>query len=83
MGRMKDLYIDEMNRQLAEDADWDAPEFDGAGYTEADNEPSHIAVSSDGKRCWEIKSIVEDVTYRIWALSYKEALEMLPRIESF
>ena len=100
---MKEIFIDKMNndRNGPDDTDWNAPEIDSAGYTEADrladnyyqnqygdknipdNEPPYIAVSSDGKRCWEIKSIKEDVTYRIWALSYKEALELLPKIESF
>lgn len=70
MGKMKNLMIDKMNetRNSLDDTDWDAPE--------------PIAVQSDGKKCWEIKSIIEDVTYRIWAYSYKEALEILPRIES-
>lgn len=45
--------------------------------------PDPVAVCSDGKKCWEIKSIVEDVTYKIWAHTYAEALSMLPRIENF
>lgn len=85
MGKMKELLIDQMNndRNGPDDRDWNAPTYDGAGFTETDNEPPYIAVCSDGKRCWEIKSIIEGVTYKIWAFSYKEALEMLPRIESF
>lgn len=62
------------------------PEFDSAGYTIADrfpDEPPYIAVSSNGKRCWEIKSIVEDITYKVWATSYKQALEMVSVIEKF
>ena len=76
MGKIKDLHIDQINqdRNGPDDTDWNSSTTDG--------EPSHIAVSSDGKRCWEIKSIIEDVTYKIWAFSYKEALETLPRIES-
>jgi hypothetical protein len=46
-------------------------------------EPSPIKVSDDGKKCWEIKSIKDDVLYKIWAHTYQEALEMLPRIEQF
>ena len=84
MGKMKNLVIDQMNNDShgPDDADWNAPAYDGAVFTEADNEPPYIAVSSNGKRCWEIKSIVEDITYRVWAFSYKEALEIIPRIES-
>ena len=46
-------------------------------------EPQHIAVQEDGKKCWEIKSIKDDCVYKIWAHTYQQALEMLPRIESF
>ena len=76
MGKMKDLHIDQINqdRNGPDDTDWNSSTTDG--------EPSHIAVSSDGKRCWEIKSLfIDDVKYKIWASSYKEALELLPMIE--
>ena len=46
-------------------------------------EPQPIAVQDDGKKCYEIKSIKDDCIYKIWAQSYQEALEMLPRIENF
>jgi hypothetical protein len=39
--------------------------------------------TESGLSMWEIKSIKDDCIYRIWANSYKEALEMLPQIESF
>jgi hypothetical protein len=32
---------------------------------------------------WEIKSIKDDCIYKIWAKTYKEAVEMLGQIESF
>jgi hypothetical protein len=85
MGKMKDLFIDLQNQEkhFLNDTDWNAPKYDSAGFTKADNNPPYTAVCSDGKRCWEIKSIVEDVTYKVWAFSYKEAVEMLSRIQSF
>lgn len=40
-------------------------------------------VADDGKlKCWEIKSIIGDVVYKIWAETYQQALELLPKIES-
>ena len=47
------------------------------------NEPHPIAIQGDGKKCYEVKSIKDDCIYKLWAHSYKQALEMLPRIESF
>jgi hypothetical protein len=47
------------------------------------NEPLPVAIQGDGQKCWQIKSIKDDCIYKIWAYSFKEALEMLPRIESF
>jgi hypothetical protein len=47
------------------------------------NEPHPIAIQGDGKKCYEIKSIKDDCIYKLWAHSYKQALEMLPMIESF
>lgn len=82
MGKMKNLVIDQMNndRNGPDDSDWNAPTFDGAGFTEEDNQlsppPDEIDLNS-GKSMW----IIEE--YRIWARSYKEALELLPMIKSF
>lgn len=44
---------------------------------DSDYEPSHISEQSDGKKLYIIKD------YRIWAYSYKQALELLPMIENF
>ena len=80
MGKMKDLYIDEMNRQLAEDANWDTPEYNPASFTQNDNQmtppPNQLDLES-GKSMWVING------YKIWADSYQQALELLPMIESF
>lgn len=84
MGKMKELFIDQMNNQRnPDDTDWNAPKFDSAGFTEADNEPQPQAVQSDGKKLWVIPSSRDGVDYKIWAFSYKQALELLPMIESF
>jgi hypothetical protein len=83
MGKMKDLYIDEMNRQLAEDANWDAPEYNPASFIKADTEPQPEIVQADGKKLWIIPSNKDGVDYKIWADSYQQALELLPMIESF
>jgi len=82
MGRMKELYM-EMNRQLAEDVNWDAPEYDPTSFTKADTEPQPEAVQADGKKLWIIPSNKDGVDYKIWADSYQQALELLPMIESF
>jgi len=47
------------------------------------NEPQPVAIQGDGKKCYEIKSIKDDCIYKVWAHNYKEAVEMLPMIESF
>lgn len=56
------------------------PEYDGAGFTHDDNKmsppPDEVNVET-GKSMWIIKD------YKIWADSYKQALELLPMIESF
>lgn len=46
-------------------------------------DPAPDKVNTDTNKCmWEIKSLfIDDVTYKIWASSYKEALELLPMIE--
>ena len=82
---MKDLFIDLQNQQLhsPDDTDWNAPEYDGAGFTEADNEVQPVAEQSDGKKLWIIPSTKDGVDYKIWAHTYKQALELLPMIESF
>lgn len=68
MGKMKELFIDLMNKEhnTPDDTDWNylAPP------------PDEIDLDS-GKSMW----IIEE--YKIWANSYKEALEMLPMIKSF
>lgn len=46
-------------------------------------EPAPVKTDENGKKCWEIKSIKDDVVYKIWADTYQQALELLPRIESF
>lgn len=81
MGRMKDLFIDEMNKNLQQEDT--GPEYDGAGFTIADREPPYIAKQFDGKKLWIVKSIKDDCQYKLWAHTYKEAVEMLPMIESF
>jgi len=40
-------------------------------------EPKPEAIQADGKKLYIIKD------YKIWAYSYKQALELLPMIESF
>lgn len=87
MGKMKDLVIDQMNndRNGPDDTDWNAPTYDGAGYTESDRlapPPDEINLES-GLSMWKIKSIKDDCVYKIWAETYEQALELLPRIESF
>ena len=47
------------------------------------NHPAHIAEDEFGKKLYVIKSIKDDVEYKIWARSYEEALRCLPDIESF
>jgi hypothetical protein len=46
-------------------------------------EPQHIQIDADGKKLWIIKSIKDNCEYKLWAYTYKQALEMLPMIESF
>ena len=48
-----------------------------------EKQPKPVAEQPDGKKCWEIKSIKDDVIYKIWAETYQQALELLPRIENF
>lgn len=45
--------------------------------TDWDYEPQPIQTQADGKKLYIIKE------YKIWAYSYKQALELLPLIESF
>jgi hypothetical protein len=74
MGKMKNLVIDEMNRNpnVTDDSDWN--------YTNISPEEINLET---GKCLWIIKSIKDDCEYRIWAQTYKEAVDMLPMIESF
>jgi hypothetical protein len=46
------------------------------------SEPIPVAIQGDGKKCWQVKSIKDDCIYKIWAYSFSEALELLPRIEN-
>jgi hypothetical protein len=53
-------------------------------YPKNQLEPPPNQINTDSGLCmWEVKSIKDDCIYRIWANSYKEALQMLPQIESF
>lgn len=45
--------------------------------TDWNYEPQPIETQADGKKLYIIKE------YKIWAYSYKQALELLPLIESF
>lgn len=80
---MKELFIEQINQQrdMADDTDCDAPQYDSAGFTEADRvvpldpPPNEINLET-GKKMWEIKG------YKIWAENYQKALEILPLIES-
>lgn len=84
MGRMKDLFIEEMNKNphaYQPDADW---EYEQQQYnslevksSEVSYEPEPLEVRADGKKLYLIKD------YKIWAPSYKDALELLPLIENF
>lgn len=71
MGKMKQLMIDQMNNQRnPDDTDWD--------YLSNQMAPPPDQLDLDsGKSMW----IIED--YKIWAFSYKEAMELLPLIKSF
>lgn len=76
MGKMKELFIDQMNtnKNVPDDIDWK--------YNQLEPPPTKIDVQT-GKKMWEIKSIKDDCVYKIWAESYKQALELLPMIENF
>lgn len=46
--------------------------------------PPPDEINTESSLCmWKIKSIKDDVEYKIWAKTYKEAVEMLSQIESF
>lgn len=68
MGKMKEKFIDIINNNGPDDTDWNSVQLDPP--------PDQIDLDA-GKSMWIIKD------YKIWAHSYKEALEMLPMIESF
>lgn len=69
MGRIKDSLINKLNAG-PDDTDWDNPDFT------LSPPPDQIDLDS-GKQMWVING------YKIWARSYKEALELLPMIENF
>lgn len=74
MGRMKDKLIDQMNEErndmTPDDIDWDSKP--------SSIEPAPVQIDkSTGKKLYIIKE------YKIWAYSYKQALELLPMIEGF
>lgn len=85
MGKMKEKFIDQINkdRNGPDDTDWNAPTFDGAGFSEEDRLPKPVSEQPDGKKLWIVKSTVGNTEYRIWAYTYQQALELLPMIESF
>lgn len=68
MGKMKEVFIDKINEQ-PDDIDWNS-------QNQLDPPPDKIDLQT-GKSMWVIKD------YKIWATSYKEALELLPMIENF
>lgn len=83
MGKMKNLLIDQINNQenMPDDTDWDAPTFDGAGFTEADRHelspaPEEIDLET-GKSMWRINEV------RIWADTYHKALIMYNEITNW
>lgn len=72
MGKLKDFYHDEINKmhsQMPDDIDWNSP-------GDPLDPPAEKIDLQTGKGMWTIKG------YRIWASNYKEALELLPMIES-
>lgn len=80
MGRMKEHFHDEITKHQQEgwafsssqgpdDTDWNASEL---------LEPAEDNIDPvTGKKMWVIKG------YKIWAHSYKQAMELLPMIENF
>ena len=75
MGRMKELFIEQQNNQrgMPDDTDWNYKS----------EEPAPLATQADGKKLYLVKSITDDVEYKIWAHSYAQALDLLPMIEGF
>jgi hypothetical protein len=71
MSKIKNHFHDEIvkGQNLPDDTDWNAPS------SQLDPPPEQIDLQT-GKGMWTIND------YRIWATSYKEALELLPIIES-
>jgi hypothetical protein len=67
MGKSKELFMQEREKE--------------ENIQQSECNSSGCFVSQ--KKMWEIKSIKDDCIYKIWAYSYKEALEQLPMIESF
>lgn len=77
MGRIKDKLIDQMNEEntgfTPDDTDWDSRK---SSAFHDEQSPIEIDPKS-GKKLYLIKD------YKIWAYSYKQALELLPMIEGF
>jgi hypothetical protein len=67
MGKSKELFMQEREKE----ENIQQPVCNNTGCSVLQN------------KMWEIKSIKDDCVYRIWAPTYKEAVEMLPIIESF
>lgn len=66
MGKMKDLFIDQMNNQSPDDTDWK--------YNQLDPLPEEFDINS-GRGKWTIDG------YEIWAHTYQQALDLLPLIK--
>jgi len=72
MSKTKETLLNSIRHQEHnEDLDW---KYDSSSVKKDDNTVNKM---------WEIKSIKDDCIYKIWAPSYKVAVELLPMIESF
>lgn len=79
---MKEHFMEELNKlkdeealksleEIKDDYDWISPS------SELLDPPADVVDLTTGKQMWVIKG------YKIWAYSYKQALELLPMIEGF
>lgn len=76
MGKMKDLYIDKINEQGPDDIDWNAPTYDGAGFTETDRlAPPPIEIDIQTGLC---KWVINDIN--VYAHTYEGALKVYNEI---
>jgi hypothetical protein len=66
MGRIKDLFIDQINNQSPDDTDWN--------YNQLPPLPEEIDLNS-GRGKW----VFDDV--EVWAYTYEQALELVPYIK--